>query len=295
MRGAGVSHHITKISATLCALTLVCTTSATAYAQEETPQERMHTLNEKGFGAFRAGDHASAARYFRQAHDIYPDPNLLKNESIAWFKAGDCDRAKRAAADFLVADNTASQDRDDARQLIATCSLREVRSAYIAQDYARANMLMGVVREQDLDDEGKREQRELRTKIDEALARQARVASTEPDAAPPGARRDALGKVLLGTGGALLLGGILYHSVAWQSGRELKEISASGGSAVRYNVLARRLDRARVVVPTLYALGAASTGVGAYLVWSVPPEERVTSSLSPPEVQGVVLTFSAEF
>lgn len=104
--------------------------------------DEMNRLNDEGFVEFRAGRYAEAAGRFREAYAAYPDPNLRKNEAVAWFKAGACDQAMPAANGFLIAPDTSDSDRLEARSILANCRVEMARKAFETQSWELATSLL---------------------------------------------------------------------------------------------------------------------------------------------------------
>ncbi|MFU8806693.1 MAG: hypothetical protein ACNA8W_22990, partial [Bradymonadaceae bacterium] len=99
------------------------------------------------------------------------------------------------------------------------------------------------------------------------------VTGVEDDGAPrsAGLSNQTLGWGLSGMGSAIVVGTLVYHMKILGEQRELKE----PGSRERFLTLQEEYDkphnRARVLVPTFYVLGAAALGTGGYFLMNEAP------------------------
>jgi tetratricopeptide (TPR) repeat protein len=226
----------------------------------------MDEVNARGFAAFDRGDFTGAAAIFMAAHEIYGDPNLLKNAAIAYYAAGRCDRARQNALAFLKAPDALAADRGEMTRLIGRCDALAEAELEKQKELERQKELE---KQKELD-----KQKELELQAE--LERQKELEKLEP---PPkkdevASASKTLGGVLMGVGSATLVSTVIYHAYAFQESEELREISLMGGDARRYAELSSSVDTARVVVPTLYAVSGALIGGGAWLVFRPERDEE---------------------
>lgn len=230
----------------------------TAHAQEETPKARMHILNEKGFELFAKGEFESAARSFSQAYDLYPDINLRKNESLAWFKHGNCERARTVGRLFLDAPNITQADKKDARTVMVRCTLTLAKQALAENETYKAQLYLDEASSMPMSIKSKVTHKQL----SDELALQ-KAANTPP---PPSNSNSMIGWGLTGVGAATLLGTVVYHIFISDDEEELQTISLKGGDRARYDKLAGRLGTAKILLPVLYVTGALSLAAGGTLL-----------------------------
>lgn len=234
-------------------LLVVFLAPSTAWA--ETAAERMERLNTKGVEAFQEGRFNDAARYFRQANDAQPDPNLRKNEAVAWFKAGNCDEAVPAANAFLIARDTHAEDEREARSIIANCKVGMARKAMKMGSFELADQLLVEAESLDPDDYARDQITMARVDLEAAKRGEGERSGS------PATR--AVGWSLIGIGAAGAVAGVITHVGAIRAGNELDEGRVD---PARRTQLETRVARSRWLVPVLYGVGLGSAGVGLYLV-----------------------------
>ncbi|MFW6058385.1 MAG: hypothetical protein ACOC9W_05975 [Persicimonas sp.] len=235
------------------------------------PEERMLELNEEGFSAFAEGDFEAAARKFEQAHGFVPDPNLRKNAAIAWFKADDCERASRQAVFFLLADEMTIKDRVEARSVLGHCRLEVAEEALEQGDEDRAAEIADYVAALETDERVN----ERRQTIDRRLGR----AETRP---PPTRAHIARTEwAVVGAGVAILAGSALYHVLSARQEDTLDALERTGSHAARQRQLQDNVDTAGWLVPSLYGVGAITTGTGLWLALSADTPETKQPAASP--------------
>ena len=218
----------------------------------------MDDINARGFDAFERGDYTEAAAIFMAAHEIYGDPNLLKNAAIAYYAAGNCERARQNALAFLKDPDAVATDREEMTRLIGRCD-------------ALAKADLEKKRELERQEELERQREIERQKELDRLKPPPKV--EDPDESVSTAK--IVGGVFMGLGSATLIGTTIYHAYAFGQGEELREISLMGGDAQRYAELSSSMDTARVAIPALYAVSGAMIGGGAWLVFR-PERDQVT-------------------
>ncbi|RAL22935.1 hypothetical protein DL240_08565 [Lujinxingia litoralis] len=246
---------------------LVLCFSATAAAQGEDPNyERMLELSDEATREVLDGNFEAGAITFRAAYRAYADPVLLKNEMIAWYRAGDCRSALAPVRDFLKSDQALPEDLADVRTVERDCHLNLAEEALNDDDLPLANYHLGELERLHLSTESSERLTRLQAQRD-ALAPEAPVASVGGfDFAPT-----PLAWAFLGGGSATAITGISLHIIALQRQSELDALSRSEDPADAERLIIRRRAwsdyqrSARWMVPTLYTLSAAALGAGVYL------------------------------
>lgn len=213
-------------------------------------EAQMNRLNEMGFEDFKAGRYAAAARLFRSAYEAFPDPNLRKNEAVAWFKAGKCDEAVAAANAFLIAPDTGESDRLEARSIIANCKVEMARDAVRSDSWTLAKQLL---------DEASSLEPDQYARDQIAIARVELAAKRKEEVSRP----NPAGWVLVGTGAAVLGGTMVYWLLTIPDRKNSEMLSPSDPE---FDATIKRARTSRWLVPAAFAGGAALTGVGIYLV-----------------------------
>lgn len=235
-------------------------------------------LNEDGIAAFQAGNFEEAATKFRQAYEIQPENTLKKNEAVAWFKAGNCENALRAGREFLALADVDELSQTEARAVTLQCDLQLARTAVDAGDLDKAEQHTASARINQPDPQAVKQLDQLdadiaaKRKIEEEARQKAladaearRKAEQAAAANDGGGSSSALGLGLMSGGGALLVGTLVYHVVMLASvAPKFRDVAAAGDDRARYDDLGKKLETANWLVPTLYAVGAVTTGVGVW-------------------------------
>ncbi len=218
--------------------------------------------NDSGAEAFRAERYAEAARSFHRAWELSSQPVTRKNEAIAWFKAGRCKEALLAAASYFEHSGTTRGGRNEAMVIIANCKVEMADTATLAGDFELADELLDETEAMQLDTY-------TREKINLARVRLAAAQSADDERSG----RKRLGAALTATGGGLVVAAVAYHvAVMASTVPRIDDVAADGDDRDTYDQLSRRLRVSRWLVPTLYAAGAGTAGVGIYLL--ARPSER---------------------
>lgn len=228
---------------TLCA-------SSHAFAQEDAAT--MNRLNEEGFIEFRAGRYQEAAARFRAAYEAFPDPNLRKNEAVAWFKAGQCDQAIPAANSFLMAAEAGDADRLEARSILANCRVEMARAAIKSENLDLAETLL---------DEAESLEPDQYAKDQVAIARVELSERRSGHRGQAGARPSVAGWVLVASGAAVVGGTLAYWGLS-ASDRKVSEDPLHPD----HERASKRARTSRWLVPVGLVGGGVFTGIGIYLV-----------------------------
>jgi tetratricopeptide (TPR) repeat protein len=264
---------MTKRFHTILLFILLAGFASPAFAQD------IVELNEKGIAAFQEGRFADAASFFQQAYGVEAQPPLKKNEAAAWFKAGKCPEAINAAKQYLALDTGVEISVKETRAILVDCN---VQLAKTATDEGALEAAEGHLTEAEAhqpDAEAAAKIAAARTAIaekkeEQRLAREKALAEAEAkrEAEQKAARRARMRTVGLGVAGggaAILLGTLVYHSaMAFGTAPRFKDTAAAGEDRATYDRLGRRLETANWLIPTLYGVGLAAGGAGAYLWWS---------------------------
>lgn len=280
-----------RLPTTILVALLVLGVSSVGSAQ--TPDE----LNQAGIEAFAAGEFERAAQNFKAAHDKDPDPIFRKSEAVAWFKAGNCEDAIEAANAFLLQWNDGEAEANEASSVVANCKIELATTAADSDSFDLAERLLFEA-EQHARDSYTRDrissarvelarQRKAALEEERAARQEKEVVIAEPPAPEPRSR--VPGYATIAAGSALLVAGGVLHTVALaRTAPRLRD--AEYGDRAEYDQLARRLDTSRILVPVLYAVGAATLGTGIWLTVNKSGEEPSRSG----EVSGGV-SFSGRF
>ncbi len=242
-------------------------------------------LNETAITLFQQGEYRESAETFARAYELLREPVIRKSEAIAWFRADDCEKASVAANKFLLIQGTSESDRADVTSVLANCRVHFAREAIASGDYSLAEEFLRKAEELEPDRLVVEEIGVARLELARAQKAEAdaeTAAAEQPDAdepisemvdAPePEPRPDVLAWSLIGSGGAVVLGTVVYHAAAlgWQN--EVIRMADEGGGPQRFDSLKKRVSVARVMVPVLYAVGVATAGAGVYFL--VAPEQN---------------------
>ena len=259
-------------------------------AQDGAPAGDIVKLNEEGIAAYQAGRFEEAATKFRQAYAIQPENTLKKNEAVAWFKAGRCEEALTAGREFLALPEIDELSQVEARAVVLQCDLQLARAATDAGQLDKAEQHVASARMNQPDPQAVEQLAKLETEI--AAKREAEEAAKAQAAADAEARRNAkaaaaaaaadddrsgststLGLGLTAGGGAILVGTVVYHAaLLFSTAPKFRDVAAAGADRAQYDRLGKKLETANWLIPTLYAVGAVTTGVGVWL-WLQPGGE----------------------
>lgn len=245
---------------------LVVCWASTAAADEEMARERMLQLSDEATQAVLDGQFEEGAFKFRQAYDTFPDPVLLKNEMVAWFRAGNCMGALPAASAYLQSPDMTESDRLDVHKVQFTCLTLLTDDALQGGHYDEAQLLIADLNALTLSAEERQQSAELQARLDEL--RPSEVEDPGPEPAPKEFSIDQtmIGWALTGTGSAIVVGALLYHIKILGEQSELREADSMESFLALQEKYDKPHNRARIVVPTLYVLGAAALGTGVYFL-----------------------------
>lgn len=250
---------------------------------EVDPVARAFELNERGFAAFDEGRYDDAARAFAEAWTYSHDETLRKNESLAWFRAGECDPAVEAGNKFLLVEGISDADRTDIHSVIANCKAEFAQRAIDAGDLDLAETMLNEA--DTLQPDQVARDRVAAARVDLAAARRAAEEAKPPPEPtirtvyvpePAAAEAPILGYSLIGAGGAVIVGTLVYHLVAlgWQSKFFQMRDGDIGGDQAEFDSLRKRVHLARVLVPVGYTIGALGAGAGVTLAFIVDSPSR---------------------
>lgn len=272
--------------ATSVLLTLLSLVSGgPAFAQPDEVRE----LNAQGLEAFAEGRFAEAAELFGRAYSLHPQPELLKNQAIAYYKADQCTGAVESAHQYRMLDQLQPGDAEELDSLIGACKVKLAREALDAGSLELAERLLDDVDAMNPDPVLR--DRSALVRVELAKRRAAETPPSDPavdeeaDAKPLAVDEvtpreiDAIevvenpeepttrGWPLVGMGGFILAGAIVYHvTMAAVVEPDFEETARRGVDRARYDRLDRSLRLANVLVPTLYGVGGAVALTGFVLV-----------------------------
>lgn len=256
--------------------------SSTAFAQD------IVKLNQEGIEAFTEGRFADAAQKFNEAYSITPEAPLKKNEAVAWFKAERCSEALAAAKEYLALGVENELSTREAQTVVVQCYVKRAETELAAGNRDAAKSALTDARasnpteedgqaiaklESDIATQVAAENETRRAEMEAAEAEEARRAQVE--------KRKSMSRVGLGVAGggaAIVLGTLIYHiTLATGTSSKFKDASAAGDRET-YDKLGKKLETGNWLVPTLYAVGLATTGAGVYLWWSYGDRETDTTA-----------------
>ncbi len=243
--------------AVVAAIVCLTTLGAGPVAAQQGDSAEMSRLNDEGFQEFRAGRFAEAARRFRAAYAAFPDPNLRKNEAVAWFKAGNCGEAMPAANTFLIAPATSDSDRLEARSILANCRVEMARGAFETGSWKLAESLL---------DEAESLQPDQYALDQIGIARvELSERKSSPSGASTGRRAGPVGWIMVASGAAVVGGTLVYWLLTIPDRDMSRNISPMDPA---FDAATRRARTSRWLVPIGIIGGATLTGIGLYLVLS---------------------------
>ncbi|MBA2663352.1 MAG: hypothetical protein H0U74_13775 [Bradymonadaceae bacterium] len=239
-----------------------------ALALGEDAHDRMLELSDQAAEAFGAGDVERAAGLYADAYAVKPLPILLRNQMIARFALGQCERAEPLGLAFLGSGEASPEDEPVVHRVFSDCALSRAEDALAAEESASGRVALRRAREFTLD----ADQSARAAVIEDGLASLEAAANTEPDPvigepAPAGAASGTkvAGWVLTGVGAGLIAGAAVWHVHALGLNDEYLIVAEAGQDLVRYNELNASLTTASWGVPTTYVVGAAMLTTGLYL------------------------------
>ncbi len=255
---------------------LILVVPGVAFAQSPADES-----NQRGMEAFADGDFAGAAEHFARAYQLEPDPAFRKSEAVAWFKAERCNEAIEAANAFILKWKGAPGEADEASSVIANCKVDLAEEAMAAGGFELAETLLGEAEEAARDDytrdrisgarvELTRLRAEQKSEPEESLSADPAIVA-DPEPVEPAPRSKLPATLALAVGGAATVGAAALHVLTLTSTVPALE-EAQTGDRDTWEARARRVDTARILVPTLYALGGLGIGVGVWLSIDPPSE-----------------------
>ena len=132
-------HKSFKTLALALALTATLAAAADpAHAQQD--RKAMVKLSKEASALFREGKYEEAAKKFREAHDKAPEPTLLKNGMIAWYKADRCLDAIIMANSYLLTKPTDQDELRDTRTILFDCHLSAADASLAKGDLEDAKL-----------------------------------------------------------------------------------------------------------------------------------------------------------
>lgn len=285
------------------AVLAVLACSAPAFAQD------VVKLNEEGIVAFSEGRFEEAAQKFNQAYAIKPEAPLKKNEALAWFKANKCSEALAAAKEYLALNAGDEVSTREAQTVAVRCYIERAEAELAAGNFdlvttavadARANSPApedeATLVRIEADANAKREAAEAERLAAQAAAAKAaeEAARAERDAQRGGSAR-TLGLALTAGGGAIVLGTLVYHiALATGAAPKFKD-AAAAGNREDYDRLGKRLETGNWLIPTLYTVGLATSGLGVFLWWNAGSGEQAPQTATMFGLESVGVTASWRF
>ncbi len=251
-----------------CALLIFCL-PLLASANEDDAYEEMLDLSNAAADAVGEGQFELGAITFRQAYDAYPDPILLNNETIAWYRADDCRSALPPAQRFLESEGLEPDDRGDVESVMVQCHLRLAKESLDDENTMLASHHLESLAGLDMDAEHEQTYRELRDTVEQLAS------SSEPEdsALHVESAADTPSNSLTWaqiSGGIAVTGiGLALHSVALSRQSELQSLAEAGDAQRlrdRQDEWGSSQSTARWAVPTMYTIGGLAIGSGIFLL-----------------------------
>ncbi len=224
---------------------LALLTPVTASAQEESPAEssEFQRITQEANEAYTAGNYDRAVALFEQAFELKPVSNILYNIARIHEDAGNIDAAISYYDRFVVAPNVEQNARRDALDRLKT--LREIKEMREAE--ARAETEASTPPEE----------------VAQPTTREPRpLPDQEPEPAPEPDRMRTLGWVLVGVGGASLVGSGITGLLAQSSYNRFED----AGTLDERRTAARAGRTQSVVADTLLITGLVTGVVGGVLL-----------------------------
>lgn len=249
-------------------------------SQEEVYEEMLR-LSDEATEAVLDGQFEIAAVRFRQAYRSYPEPVLLKNEMISWYRAGDCRSALPPARAFLQTDDVEPQDREDVATVELNCHLDLATAALDEENLILATYYLDILTTLANTARSLERYDAMRERLNAMLPPPEEIEVVVP--AEEGLSRRDLGWIQVVGGLASIGTGAVIHGVALDRQQQLREFANSNDPA-EIEIFRRREDEwgnfQRVsswLVPTFYILGGVAAGSGAYfLVTSENQDRQIT-------------------
>lgn len=304
-----------KVVCALATILFMTLFSTAAFAQSN--EERMQELVEQAATAFSEKRYADSAQLFEQANEAQPNPTLLKNAMVAWYKGQKCGEAVHAGAKFYREAQAAGQleAKDQSEiQTVISCSLNLVQQRIDEGKYSEAEDLLftatsaGPTTEQTERIASLRDTlRQKRDAEDKRSAGGGDPIQSEPKSAEAGMSGLALtGWAMTGVGVAGLAGSVVYALTA--AGEERDAISTcetqnppvNGNDlpdsfytcvtgetgAASYDEVKESVDGAQSTSVILYSVSGAVTAIGlgilVYHYFLTPSEEAAPSVMVAP-------------
>lgn len=285
------------LSALLCTLLFFSPVAVFAEAGVDEDYERMLELSDEATDAVISGEFALGAVRFRQAYQAFPDPILLKNEMIAWYRAGDCGSALPPAQAFLRTDDVQPEDQSDVETVQVECHLLLAQGAIDEGSPALASHHLDGLEPLELDDEAQARRLALRSELDRitpAPADQGAMNVIDSGNRDRGWMQVVAGVAVIGVGLSL-------HTVALDRQAQLRQFADSEAPTDGLILQRRQEDwgsfqrTTRWLIPTLYIVGAGAVGSGVYSLLRSSKSDSEMSLLPSLSPDGVGLGFSTRF
>lgn len=286
-------------------LALLVALPATGIADEALDDEQAHQemldLSNAAAEAVADEEFEIGAVKFRQAYESYPDPVLLNNEMIAWYRADDCRNALVPARRYLddydqEGDDVSPEDRRNIETVMVDCHLELAEDALEDDNAVLANYHLDMLSDSGPQDDNRDRYTRLRDRLEDQTDAPESTAETEPTAPdrPDTGWSDAdLGWAQIAGGIAVAGVGLSMHTVALSRQSHLEDLSNSESleDQRQFDTLQDQWssyqNTARWVVPSLYVVGAAAIGSGTYFLLRDSDDELAVSPAVGPDSTGI--------
>lgn len=234
--------------------------------------EEMIDLSNEAADAVADGRFEIGAVKFRQAYETYPDPILLNNEMIAWYRADDCQNALPPARQFLETEGLEPEDREDVESVQIQCHLRLAENALEEQNAVLTSYHLDSLEPLDLDADSQAEHAALREAMEQRFGPTDEPATATAVQPAPASSSQTRSWAQISGGIAVTGVGIALHAVALSRQSELRSLADSTNPADAQRLEQRKADwggfqsTARWAVPALYTVGGVAIGSGVFFL-----------------------------
>lgn len=220
--------------------------------------ERAVELAAEADAAFEAGDFATAAERYGEAHEHYPDDRLALNEMVSWYQAKECVRALGVAASIKRSGATLAEvDRADLEKVNLDCGYRAAEDLFEAGDVEEALTRLNLVETTDVDLaqrigvlRGKIEERQRQLAVERERAAAAErdseprdTATVAPPPEPPKRGFTSPAAFALGSAG-IVIGGVTLGKYLFYDRPKVSEFNQAFERGIyECTLLPRRADR----------------------------------------------------
>lgn len=243
--------------------------AVSAEDRDEEAYEEMLDLSNAAADAVGEGHFELGAIKFRQAYATYPDPILLNNEMIAWYRADDCRSALPPARQFMASEGLEPEDRGDVEAVQIQCHLKLAGEALDEEDAMLASHHLDALEALPLEGEDQESYQSFRHRLDEQSPSVDHDATAYEELEIDDRSSNSLTWAQISGGIAVTGVGLALHSVALSRQSQLRELADAGDAerlGERQESWGSYQSTARWAVPTMYTVGGLAIGSGIFLL-----------------------------